>query len=485
MLRSDEGDAAKIDRHAARKAMKEALGKQVNWKFKELPLGEVVEALRKELKISLHLDRRPLEELGITSDSPVTFEMSGVTARSALYLLLRDLDLTTMIHGEILVITTPEMADANLITQTYDVADLVLVEGGEGSDFNTLIDMITKTVKPMTWDEVGGSGSIQSFESPGIHALVISQTDEIHDQIVELFADLRALRRQDIGPKHVPQVGSAPADNNPLPAISSARTAVRASDERIRKALKKTVDVHISQASLSEVAAYLEKECGEKIRIDLPAIAEKDEDGRNQMMFGPSEPRLSAGEVEKKVSEIKISAHFNRVSVATALDFMLLDEGLSWTVLEECLLITSKTNAESHLHKRTYDISDLPSYRTDEGKTVPDYERLIDTIEASIQPNSWGKFDGPGSITSFEAEGIQALAVAQTWQNQEKIVTLLEDLRKQRHTPLSKEELAKLPLRSDRTPNAKKSIRAQRKNVETVEKLPPLEADAARESLVR
>jgi hypothetical protein len=35
--------------------------------------------------------------------------------------------------------------------------------GGQQADFDTLIDLITSTVKPTTWDEVGGTGSIEGF----------------------------------------------------------------------------------------------------------------------------------------------------------------------------------------------------------------------------------------------------------------------------------------------------------------------------------
>jgi hypothetical protein len=40
--------------------------------------------------------------------------------------------------------------------------------GGAAADFDSLIDLITSTVAPTTWDQVGGPGSIAPFAT-GVH----------------------------------------------------------------------------------------------------------------------------------------------------------------------------------------------------------------------------------------------------------------------------------------------------------------------------
>ena len=64
--------------------------------------------------------------------------------------------------------------------------------GGAQADFDTLIELITTTVKPQTWDEVGGPGSISEF--PNNLSLVISQTQDVHEEIVDLLEQLRRLQ---------------------------------------------------------------------------------------------------------------------------------------------------------------------------------------------------------------------------------------------------------------------------------------------------
>ena len=64
--------------------------------------------------------------------------------------------------------------------------------GGVQPDFDSLINLITKTVAPTTWVDVGGQGSIEEF--PSNLSLVISQTQEVHEEIARLLQQLRELQ---------------------------------------------------------------------------------------------------------------------------------------------------------------------------------------------------------------------------------------------------------------------------------------------------
>jgi general secretion pathway protein D len=64
--------------------------------------------------------------------------------------------------------------------------------GGAQADFDSLIDLITSTIKPTTWDEVGGPGSIAPFETN--LSIVVSQTQDVHEEIVDLLEQLRRLQ---------------------------------------------------------------------------------------------------------------------------------------------------------------------------------------------------------------------------------------------------------------------------------------------------
>ena len=64
--------------------------------------------------------------------------------------------------------------------------------GGANADFDTLIELITTTIAPTTWDLVGGPGSIAPF--PTNLSLVVSQTQDVHDDIRDLLQQLRRLQ---------------------------------------------------------------------------------------------------------------------------------------------------------------------------------------------------------------------------------------------------------------------------------------------------
>ncbi len=66
--------------------------------------------------------------------------------------------------------------------------------GAALADFDSLISLITSTIQPETWDDVGGPGSIAPFETN--LSLVIRQTEEVHEEIADLLEQLR--RMQDL-----------------------------------------------------------------------------------------------------------------------------------------------------------------------------------------------------------------------------------------------------------------------------------------------
>jgi type II secretory pathway component GspD/PulD (secretin) len=59
-----------------------------------------------------------------------------------------------------------------------------------------LIKLITNTIAPQSWDDMGGPGHIEYF--PLAMALVVNQTPDIQEQIAELLAALRRLQEQEV-----------------------------------------------------------------------------------------------------------------------------------------------------------------------------------------------------------------------------------------------------------------------------------------------
>ena len=156
-----------------------------------------IEAAR--VAMTRHAKRGGKMWIRIFPDTPITKSLKGLSLRSALNLVLRDLSLTWIIRDEVLLITTPKEAESNLTTKVYDVYDLVVCYDEDDEpwdDYDTLINQITTNIRPMTWDDVGGPASITGASLGTAKVLIVSQTRDVHPEIAALFEDIREIAQQ-------------------------------------------------------------------------------------------------------------------------------------------------------------------------------------------------------------------------------------------------------------------------------------------------
>lgn len=225
------------------------LDSAVNLEFLETPLDQVIRFLADQTGLAgrVVVDQRSLEDSGIGVETPVTLQVSGVRVRAALELVLEPLDLDWAIHKEVLFITTRERTAELLSVVTYPVADLLSrprrdsvenccgtatcaegggsasaaaagVAGGGGGGggavahalasasgdpaapcacaghrggtvgADQLINALTSTVVPQTWDEVGGAGNVSVVNG---EVMVVFQTRRGHEEVASFLAKLR------------------------------------------------------------------------------------------------------------------------------------------------------------------------------------------------------------------------------------------------------------------------------------------------------
>jgi hypothetical protein len=183
--------------------IEQQLDQERDMMFNDATLVEV-RAFLQANGIPTHIDRRALDDVGIGIDMPLTFRYRSIRLRDGLHLLLREFDLTWSIRNGTLIITTPEEAESRLITKVYDVRNLVELvpapywQGGLGNstsmvyryDFDALIDTITATVAPSSWNRVGGPSSIGPYYTRRMRVIVVSQTYHIHREIDALLQEL-------------------------------------------------------------------------------------------------------------------------------------------------------------------------------------------------------------------------------------------------------------------------------------------------------
>jgi len=177
--------------------IKKALTSPTQLDFVKTPLHDVVDYLKDYHGIEIRLDSKAFGPGEVALDTPITTSLKGVSLRSALRLLLKDIDRAYTIRAGVLLITTPENA---MEARVYPVRDLVLPPNPTKetqADFDSLIDVIKTTVQPTAWGDTGGAGSITPFENN--LSIVVTQAEEVHEEIEQLLEKLRTVSREQKG----------------------------------------------------------------------------------------------------------------------------------------------------------------------------------------------------------------------------------------------------------------------------------------------
>lgn len=85
-----------------------ALEQNTDISFVETPLKDAIDFMANQHSIPIVLNAKKLEAAGVNIDTPVTKRLKGITLRSALNILLDELELTYAVQNGVLMITTKE-----------------------------------------------------------------------------------------------------------------------------------------------------------------------------------------------------------------------------------------------------------------------------------------------------------------------------------------------------------------------------------------
>ncbi|MCA9054198.1 MAG: hypothetical protein KDA75_10200 [Planctomycetaceae bacterium] len=249
-----EGTPTDLQEHSEEELrVREALDKPISLHFQDEPLASVMEHVSSTQLINVVVDDLGLLESGATASTPITINVDGIRLKSALNLILTPLELSYTIEDEVLKITSRLRQQGDLKSVVYPVADLVVpvsvdspvsqfqqgsgfgqpfqglqpsstgapnmgigfgqvsdplnaafptASGGTATDpnpndranydFQALMQLITQTIEPESWDEFGGQATVAEHGST--LSLVIRQTQRVHQEIADLLQQLRRLQ---------------------------------------------------------------------------------------------------------------------------------------------------------------------------------------------------------------------------------------------------------------------------------------------------
>jgi type II secretory pathway component GspD/PulD (secretin) len=203
-------------------ALARKLASHISFHFVDQPLNRVLEDLQTWHGINIVPDKVALDEAGMTLDAPISLRFEDVSLRTALRMILGDAGLGYVVRDGTLVVTTRNAARGRPVERVYSVADLVnpkllarsSLNGTRWTDLaEQLIAMIEKTTDPTSWRTLGGQGVISYV--PLANAIIVRQTPDVQEQIVDLLSAVRRLK--DASPS-----GDA-EEAEPIPAPQSER----------------------------------------------------------------------------------------------------------------------------------------------------------------------------------------------------------------------------------------------------------------------
>jgi type II secretory pathway component GspD/PulD (secretin) len=151
------------------KAIEYRLRQPISFSFKDEPLERAIETLSLSSGVPIMVDRKALRDARINLESPLTFSAPNIDMKSALNLMLRDLDLSYTIENQVLLITTPQNTIGRLVRVTYPIADLIVtVPDHPLPDVLNYVKMLEYSMRPTNfYPAVGGYNGGSPFGNIG------------------------------------------------------------------------------------------------------------------------------------------------------------------------------------------------------------------------------------------------------------------------------------------------------------------------------
>ncbi len=206
--------------------------------FEDLSLEQVMSWLADFTHMNVNVRWQILADAGVDRDKPISIHARNLRLSQVLWLIMSEaagteLKLAYRASGNLLVLSTAEDLDKEMVTKIYDVADLIInlpratrqgafnvtqglgqsgqggsggggggggagggmfgqgqgqqqqqqgrgdTTGGTTQQIEQLVELIRQTVEPDTWRENGGAGSITAFQK----SIVVRNTLLVHQRL--------------------------------------------------------------------------------------------------------------------------------------------------------------------------------------------------------------------------------------------------------------------------------------------------------------
>lgn len=323
-----------------------ALAQRVSFDFVDVPLQDCLEQLGKEAGVLIVTGVR-LEGV-VPGDLPVTLKGDNLRLATALRLLLNpfDADISTGSDGTYLRVVTfaDEYSPDNMRWRAYPIPDFA---SAVGSADDPLAELVSDTVDPLSWQDVGGPGTVRRLGN----LLLVAQSPQNQVEVAELLHALRTVRS-----------GAEPWANIRVASPDREETA---------RQLQRPLALRYEAVTLRDFVADIAERGG--VRVVLTGWLED----------------------LKLTPESIISCDLSERPLAENLYAALAPYELSYELQEDCVAITPehRVNWPEHMAGEIIDARSCARQIA-----IP---QLCSLVRAAVEPDSWSEYGGPGTIEEF------------------------------------------------------------------------------------
>jgi RNA polymerase sigma factor (sigma-70 family) len=357
--------------------IQQKLNKAISVEFIDVPIEDVIKFIEDQAGVEIVLPPDANE-----SFEPVTMNSTELSLSEALDIILEPNDMDYVIEEDVIVVKDTYSAQTAKIYPLHEY----LRKDHNIKDFMALRNMILSGVEPDRWEEVGGTGSANSFQD---RKLVVFQNQRTHKKIQD-FLDI--LPKNDKFPKKTEE------------AIE------------FEKKLNIKLTVSFSKAPLRNVIEFLHQRT--KLSINLTDTQSSG--------YGEEEVTLD-------LKDASLRLILNRILEPLEADYYIKNGSIiidhTYSILQphiydvSHLIRPGKVSELSTQVEEGLGAGDPFAEVPEVGGPVSDIESLLSCIQRGIEAESWQGVGGPASIQIYQDD---KLMVFQTRRNHEKIKDLLD-----------------------------------------------------------
>ncbi|MEQ8785170.1 MAG: hypothetical protein RIC55_02690 [Pirellulaceae bacterium] len=311
------------------------LDKPTSLDWNEMPLGRVVRILQQEHRLPVTLDEGELRAVGVDANTPFTISAVDAPLSTALTWMLKPRDMAFTIVDDAVLITTTDEANDNEQARCYGVRRLTPT-----GDFDSLINVITTSVSPDSWPDVGGPSTVEYYGD----ALVVPQSREADREIAALLAGLESRLDQ-------------PDALKPIDVLPEPSQLAR----RVLEQLDKPAELELGQTSLANAVRRITAKYGVPVQVEYDSLI-------HHHVYG----------------DTPTEGEFSRMRLGSALSLLArsLPAGVGISVRDSAVYFSDHRRAEENRLLRLYPTRGLVDNDVDAARLLGDFgERLVEQDE--------------------------------------------------------------------------------------------------------